>query len=131
MIPALDCWKRASSNAVVNASAYERWSRLRLMPAAGPLTAQAALTRELATVGGKADATGLSGRHTWKIGADIVSLRPRRWTVSMALGQSVAMLLSGNSLSLWPLSIIAMTVYSLPQFAAGYVASRLSRRVRA
>jgi outer membrane receptor for ferrienterochelin and colicins len=69
-------WKRASSNAVVNASAYERWSRLRLMPAAGPLTAQAALTRELATVGGKADATGLSGRHTWKIGADIVSLRP-------------------------------------------------------
>jgi hypothetical protein len=37
----------------------------------------------------------------------------------------------GNSLSLWPLSIIAMTIYSLPQFAAGYVAGRLSRRVRA
>ena len=54
-----------------------------------------------------------------------------RWTVSMAVGQSVAMLFSGNSLSLWPLSIIAMTIYSLPQFAAGYVAGRLSRRVRA
>jgi hypothetical protein len=51
-----------------------------------------------------------------------------RWTIAMALGQSVAMLMSGNSLSLWPLSIIAMTICSLPQFAAGFAASWLALR---
>lgn len=51
-----------------------------------------------------------------------------RWTLSMALGQSVAMLLGGNSLSLWPLAIIAMMIFSLPQFAAGFAASWLARR---
>jgi hypothetical protein len=51
-----------------------------------------------------------------------------RWTVSMAVGQSVAMLLGGNSLSLWPLAVLAMLFFSLPQFASGFVASRLARR---
>jgi hypothetical protein len=53
-----------------------------------------------------------------------------RWTLSMALGQSVAMLLGGNSLSLWPLAILAMLIFSLPQFAAGFAASWLARRWR-
>ncbi|MGH3465820.1 MAG: hypothetical protein ACREUN_03070 [Burkholderiales bacterium] len=51
-----------------------------------------------------------------------------RWTLSMALGQSLAMLLGGNSLSLWPLAILAMLFFSLPQFAAGLAASWLARR---
>ena len=51
-----------------------------------------------------------------------------RWTLSMALGQSIALLLGGNSLSLWPLAILAMLLFSLPQFASGYVGSWLSRR---
>lgn len=55
-------------------------------------------------------------------------VRAWRWTVSMAFGQSVAMLLGGNSLSLWPLAIVAMTILSVPQLAAGFVASRLARR---
>lgn len=54
--------------------------------------------------------------------------RPWRWTWSMAVGQSVAMLLGGNSLSLWPLSLIAMAVLSVPQFVTGVVASRLALR---
>jgi outer membrane receptor for ferrienterochelin and colicins len=69
-------WSRAASNLVLTASGYQRWSRLRLLPAEGPLTAQAQLTRELTTVGAKADATRLAGRHTMKAGVDVVSLRP-------------------------------------------------------
>jgi hypothetical protein len=70
-------WTRAwSDSTVVNASTYERWSRLRLLPAAGPLTAEADLTRELTTIGGKVDLTRLSGRHTFKFGVDAVNLRP-------------------------------------------------------
>jgi outer membrane receptor protein involved in Fe transport len=70
-------WTRAwSDSTVVNASAYERWSRLRLLPARGPLTAQADLTRQLTTLGGKVDLTRLLGRHTFKFGVDAVNLRP-------------------------------------------------------
>jgi hypothetical protein len=69
-------WKRAWTSTVANASGYERWSRLRLLPAAGPLTAQAALTRELTTAGGKVDVTRLAGRHTMKAGIEAVALRP-------------------------------------------------------
>ena len=69
-------WTRAWSQSVVSASAYERWSRLRLLPAAGPLTAQADVTRELGTIGGKLDVTRLEGRHTVKFGVDAVNLRP-------------------------------------------------------
>jgi len=69
-------WTRAWSQTVVSASAYERWSRLRLSPAAGPLTTRADLTRELGTIGGKLDVTRLAGRHTVKFGVDAVNLRP-------------------------------------------------------
>lgn len=55
-------------------------------------------------------------------------VRPWRWAAAMALGQSIAMALSGNSLSLWPLAIIAMTILSVPQFIASLVAGRISRR---
>jgi hypothetical protein len=54
--------------------------------------------------------------------------RAWRWTLSMALGQSIALALGGGSLSLWPLAIIAMSVLSVPQFATGLVASKLATR---
>lgn len=52
-------------------------------------------------------------------------VRAWRWTLSMALGQSLAMALGGGSLTLWPLAIVAMIVVSLPQFLAGIIASRM------
>jgi len=69
-------WTRASTDSVVSAAAYERWSHLRLLPANGPLTAHADVTRELLTLGTKADAARLSGRHTIKVGLEGVVLRP-------------------------------------------------------
>jgi O-antigen/teichoic acid export membrane protein len=51
-----------------------------------------------------------------------------RWAFSMAVGQALAMAIAGNSLSLWPLSIIAMTVCSVPQFITGLVTSKLVRQ---
>ena len=54
--------------------------------------------------------------------------RPWRWTLSMAGGQMVAMLLTGSSLSLWPLAIVAMLFLSIPQFAAGFVGAYFARR---
>jgi|SRR5690606_11955832 len=54
--------------------------------------------------------------------------RAWRWTLSMAVGQLLAMLLAGSSLNLWPLAIIAMLACSAPQFLAGFVGSRLGRR---
>jgi hypothetical protein len=54
--------------------------------------------------------------------------RPWRWTVCMAAGQISAMVLSGSSLSLWPLAIVAMLIYSIPQFVAGFVGALLARR---
>jgi phosphatidylserine synthase len=53
-----------------------------------------------------------------------------RWTLSMAVGQSLAIAAGGGSLNLWPLSIVAMTVVSIPQFVTGFVASLLSVRKR-
>jgi hypothetical protein len=53
--------------------------------------------------------------------------RAWRWTVSMAVGQSIAMLLGGGSLSLWPLSIVAMAILSVPQLVIGSAASRLAK----
>lgn len=70
-------WTRAWSTSVVGATAYARQSRLRLLPAAGPLTAQASLRRQLQTIGAKADITRISGRHTVKAGLDAVALRPQ------------------------------------------------------
>lgn len=54
--------------------------------------------------------------------------RAWRWALSMAIGQSVAMVLGGGSASLWPLAIIAMTVVSLPQFIAARVASGIAQK---
>ena len=73
---ALVNWQRAWPNLVVSASAYQRWSRLQLDPAIGPLTAQAALRRDLVTLGGKVEATRVAGRHVLKFGLDAVRLRP-------------------------------------------------------
>lgn len=52
--------------------------------------------------------------------------RAWRWTLCMAVGQSLAIASGGSSLNLWPLSIVAMTVLSIPQFITGLVASRLA-----
>jgi multisubunit Na+/H+ antiporter MnhB subunit len=54
--------------------------------------------------------------------------RAWRWALSMAIGQSLAMVLGGGSASLWPLAIIAMTVVSLPQFIVALIASRIARK---
>lgn len=54
--------------------------------------------------------------------------RPWRWALSMALGQSVAMVLGGGSASLWPLAIIAMTVVSLPQFIVAVIAAFIAAK---
>jgi hypothetical protein len=70
-------WSGGWSDVFASVSGYQRWSRSTLLPAAGPLTAQAALDRELLTVGGKADLTRSRGRHTFKVGVDAVRLRPR------------------------------------------------------
>ena len=69
-------WNRASPNQTVGASFYQRWSRVQLSPATGPLTAIAAMERQLVTLGGKADITRLAGAHSIKIGIDAVRLRP-------------------------------------------------------
>jgi TonB-dependent receptor-like protein/carboxypeptidase family protein len=70
-------WTRAWSTSVIDAAAYQRWSRLDLYPAAGPLAAHASLTRDVLTVGAKADVTRISGVHTFKVGLDAVALRPQ------------------------------------------------------
>jgi hypothetical protein len=62
--------------------------------------------------------------------AYVFPLKAWRWVLSMAVGQSIALVLGGGSLSLWPLGMIAMTVLSLPQLAAAIIASKLARRGR-
>jgi outer membrane receptor protein involved in Fe transport len=69
-------WTRAWSDTLVGASAYQRWSRMQLLPAAGPLTAVARVDRELTTAGGKLDVTRFAGWHTIKAGVDAVRLQP-------------------------------------------------------
>lgn len=64
------------SDLFVATTLYQRWSQSRLEPAAGPLTAQASLTREVVTVGAKADVTRFAGRHGVKAGVDAVWLQP-------------------------------------------------------
>ena len=54
--------------------------------------------------------------------------RAWRWALSMAIGQSVAMVMGGGSASLWPLAIIAMTVVSLPQFIVAMIASGIAKK---
>ena len=75
---AIVTWTRSMSpKTVVSASFYQRWSKLQLFPADGPLTARASLDRELATAGAKSDVTRLAGRHTFKAGVDAVLLQPQ------------------------------------------------------
>lgn len=54
--------------------------------------------------------------------------RTWRWALSMAVGQSVAIMMGGGSASLWPLAIIAMTVVSLPQFVVAMIAGRIAKK---
>lgn len=54
--------------------------------------------------------------------------RAWRWALSMAIGQSVAMVMGGGSASLWPLAILAMTVVSVPQFIAAMIAARIAEK---
>jgi outer membrane receptor protein involved in Fe transport len=69
-------WGWASSHFSTRASFYQRWSKTDLDPAQGPLTAVADLTREVRTLGGKADVTRLAGPHAFKAGVDLVQLQP-------------------------------------------------------
>jgi hypothetical protein len=46
----------------------------------------------------------------------------------MAAGQALALAMAGNSLSLWPLSLVAMTILSVPQFIIGSWAGKLAIR---
>lgn len=48
-----------------------------------------------------------------------------RWTLFMVLGQSLSGLVPGSDWSLWPLALIFMTLFSLPQFGAGVLVSWL------
>jgi outer membrane receptor protein involved in Fe transport len=70
-------WNRALPDSTLGLTFYQRWSRSELFAASGPLTAQGADTRELATVGAKADFTRLVGPHTFKAGVDLVRLQPQ------------------------------------------------------
>ncbi len=54
--------------------------------------------------------------------------RAWRWPLSMAIGQSAAMVMGGGSASLWPLAMIAMTVVSAPQFVVAMIASRIAKK---
>jgi len=69
-------WNRAASHVLLDGTFYQRWSKSDLLPATGPLTAQASLRRELLTIGGKFDVTRVEGRHTIKAGVDTVRLAP-------------------------------------------------------
>jgi hypothetical protein len=53
-----------------------------------------------------------------------------RWTVAMMLGQAIAIGVTNTDASwnLWPLSLIAFAVLSIPQFIVGFIAARTSRR---
>ena len=53
--------------------------------------------------------------------------RAWRWTLAMAVGQSLSAFLQGSSPNLFPIAIVFMTVVSVPQFLAGYLAARWSR----
>ena len=66
---AIASWTAVLKDVAVTASSYQRWSRARLFPADGPLTVRAEGSR-ISTLGGKIDATRLSGRHALKAGVD-------------------------------------------------------------
>ncbi len=56
--------------------------------------------------------------------------RTWRWTLSMAIGQSIAITIGGGSPTLWPLAIFVMAILSVPQFICGLTASNLAQRKR-
>ena len=74
---AIVSWMAEWRDVTVTTSGYQRWSRTRLFPADGPLTVHAQGERALATLGGKIDATRITGRHVLKAGIDAVRLAPR------------------------------------------------------
>ncbi len=70
-------WSRTfSRDALLHTSFYQRSSRARLLPASGALAAVADTDRRLSTLGVKSDLARFAGRHTVKIGIDVVRLRP-------------------------------------------------------
>jgi outer membrane receptor for ferrienterochelin and colicins len=73
---AIGSWTRAGASTLASISGYGRWSRTRLSPAAGPLTARASVDRRLLTLGGKADVTRFVGRQAIKAGFEAVRLSP-------------------------------------------------------
>ena len=50
------------------------------------------------------------------------------WAFGIALGQSIGLLFAGGSFSLWPLTIVAMTILSIPQLAAALIGAGISKR---
>jgi hypothetical protein len=60
--------------------------------------------------------------------AYVFPMKPWRWALAMAFGQSIAMVAAGNSASLWPLSLVAMTIVSIPQFAVAIAAGAIARK---
>jgi hypothetical protein len=54
-------------------------------------------------------------------------VKPWRWAAAQAVGQSIAISLAGNSLNLWPLSIMAMSILSMPQLGAAYIGAKLGQ----
>src|SRR4029453_2445850 len=69
-------WNRAWSDMTASATFYQRWSRSDLLPATGPLAAEADVRRDVLTLGAKVDLTRFMGRHVVKFGVDAVRLRP-------------------------------------------------------
>jgi hypothetical protein len=74
---AIFTWNRiVSSRTLVTTSAYQRWSRMSLLPGDDPLASFAVNERTLLTAGLKSDVTRIAGAHTLKAGFDLSLLRP-------------------------------------------------------
>lgn len=69
-------WTRAAPSMAVGASAYQRQSGSRFLPAEKPLTAVARSSRKVSTLGVKVDVSRFVGSHAIKAGFDAVRLRP-------------------------------------------------------
>ncbi len=53
-----------------------------------------------------------------------------RWPLIMVLGQTLAMLSGGGSLNLWPFTLVAMIMVSLPQFLVALIVGFLTKRFK-
>jgi len=70
-------WNHTVSNDMqITTSLYQRWSHMILTPSNDPLAAVASNERTLWTSGLKSDLTRFFGRHTLKVGLDLVLLKP-------------------------------------------------------